>query len=250
MSTVKPGLLLLSLLALARPCPAQQAGFRDLSASWRAPDDHLPPPSCPSINSTISDIDGANPASSGEETKPSLRLTITHLAPPEFRIGDAFVSTLRLENIGTAAVLIPWQSDGETVTRISQDGTEEKYEVADINFRLTTAKKRAAMPLQSEGALFAHPDNPASYIQLAPGHWLELKLKGTVVCGLEQCPSGVEPDDHAVLTAWWYQRVLTHRVRDCNEDHGSYKVRQVDSAPFSVVLRPAPVPKGDSAGQQ
>jgi hypothetical protein len=252
MSLARLSLLSLVSFALAQPCFSQQAGFRDLTASWRAPDDHLPSPSsppCPKVNSTFSNEEDADPSPAHSEKKSaSLRLTITHLAPSQLHVGDEFVSTLRLENVGTAPVLIPWQSDGEKVTRISPDGSEEKYEVADISFRLATGNKRTAMPLQSEGALFAHPDDPASYISLAPGHWLELKLKGTVVCGLEECPTAVEADDHAVLTAWWYQRVLIHRVKDCNEDHGSHQVREVDSEPFPVVLL-APRGNGDTISE-
>ena len=246
MSPAKLSLWLL-LLALAQSCPAQQAGFRDLTASWRAPDDHIPSPSsppCPSVNSTISNGDSAASPAAEEKKPAAVRLTILSLAPSQLRLYDEFIATLRLQNTGTAPLLIPWESDGEKATRISPDGAEEKYEVADISFRIATGKKHAATPLQSEGALFAYPDNPASYIRLSSGQWVELKLKGTVVCGLEECPGGVEPDEHAVLTASWYQRVLTHRVKDCNEDHGSYKLREVDSAPFPVVLRPAPVPNG------
>lgn len=244
----------LSLIAfgLAQSSLAQQAGFRDLSASWRAPDDHLASPSsppCPSVNATFSHGENAGPPPSADAKKPAaLRLTIVHLVPSQLRLSDDFTATLRLENVGTSPVLIPWQSDGEKVTRVSPDGTEEKYEVADVSFSLAAGKKPVAMPLETEGALFAHPDDPASYTQLAPGQWLEIKLKGNVACGLDRCPIAVEADDHAVLTAWWYQRVLTHRVKDCSEDHGSYKVREVDSAPFPVVLHAAPTPSGQHAG--
>jgi hypothetical protein len=47
----------------------------------------------------------------------------------------------------------------------------------------------------------------------------------------------LKPDNQAALTAWWYQRVLTHRVNGCEETHGSYAVREVDSAPFTVVVQ-------------
>ena len=229
-------------LGVVAVCPAQQAGFRDLTTSWRAPDDHIPPPSsatCPSVNRTVSNgsqVEGRAPTD-------KIELTVAEISPPQLRVAEGFTATVRLKNIGAAKILIPWQPDGEHVTHVSADGTEEKYEVADVSFRLTASgKKSIAIPLQSEGALFAQPGDPAAYLGIDPGHWVDIKLKATVACGLDNCESEVKADDHAVLTAWWYQRVLTHKVKDCTEDHGAYTVREVDSAPFTVVVLPAPTP--------
>jgi hypothetical protein len=243
--------LVLLAVGPAQVCLAQESGFRDLTLAWRAPDDHIPSPpieTCPSVNSTVSG--GAQSTDQPTPGPKSLQLTITQIIPSELHIGADFTATVRLKNIGTAGVLIPWQPDGEKVVRISQDGTKEMYEVADVSFRLRTGdKKRAPLIVQSEGALFAHPADPASYLDLAPGGWLEVKLKGTVACGLSECPVEPEADDHAVLTAWWYQRVLTHRVQGCNEEHGSSAVREVDSAPFPVAVRPASTPSSGPTEQ-
>ena len=229
------------VLGLAAACAAQQAGYRDLTVSWRAPEDHVPTPSsalCPSVRSTVSDGDPAqSPATSG---KPGERLvfTVHQIVPAELHIGDDFTATVRLKNAGASPVLIPWQTDGEQVVRVSKDGKQEIYEVADVAFRLKTGdKKRAAMFLQSDGALFAHPDDHASYLALQPGRWIDIKLKGAVVCGLADCVAEAEADDHALLTAWWYQRVLTHQVDGCHEDHGAYTVRELDSSPYPLAIR-------------
>jgi hypothetical protein len=222
---------------------AQQAGSRDLTISWRAPEDHVAPPSssCDQVNSTVArDSQPAKPPSINEK---GLQLTIAQIAPPELTNGADFTATVRLKNIGTSKVLVPWQPDGEQATRVSQDGKEERYEVADVTFRLKTGNKsRAPMFLDSQGALFANPDDPATYLELTPGRWVDIKLKGTVECGLPECPVRIHPDDHAILTAWWYQRVLTHKVEGCNENHGSNSVRELDSAPFSVVVRASSAP--------
>jgi hypothetical protein len=69
------------------------------------------------------------------------------------------------------------------------------------------------------------------------GNWIDIKLHARVECGLENCVGNLQPDDKAALTAWWYQRVLTHRVSGCEETHGSYTVREVDSSPFTVVVK-------------
>jgi hypothetical protein len=227
-------------MGLAQFCAAQQVGSRDLTQSWQPPNDHLPSPlsaACPTVNSTISpgsQMPGATPKAIDDK---ALEFTIAELAPPELHIGEDFTATVRLKNIGSAEILVPWQPDGERVVRVSPDGKEEMYEVADVTFRLKTgAKHRAPMFLESAGALFAHPDDEASYVKLDPGRWVDVKLKGVLTCGLPECPDDAVPDDHAVLTAWWYQRILTHKVEGCSEDHGSSVVRQLDSAPRSIVV--------------
>jgi hypothetical protein len=99
--------------------------------------------------------------------------------------------------------------------------------------------KKHSIPvfLSSGGALFADPEDHSSYLSLAPRNWLELKLNATVECGVDECPGEIRPDDQAVLTAWWYERVLIHRVSGCEETHGSLKVRELDSMPFTVVVK-------------
>jgi hypothetical protein len=117
------------------------------------------------------------------------------------------------------------------------DPSEEKYEVADVSFRLATGKDhRTPIFLSSTGALFADPNDKSTYVTLAPGNWLEIKLKGVVECGAAKCLAALQADSNGVLTAWWYQRVLTHKVSGCDENHGSIDIREVDSAPFPVVV--------------
>jgi hypothetical protein len=240
-------------LGFAANCLAQQSGFRDLTTSWRAPEDHVPsPPSatCPNVKHTISDGDQETPSPAPPARPNKIDLTITEISPPKLRLGEDFTARVRLKNVGPAKILIPWQPDGEQVARVSPDGTEEKYEVADVSFRLAAGgKKSVAIPLLSDGALFAHPDDPATYLPIEPGHWVDIKVKATVACGLDNCRSDIQSDEHSVLTAWWYQRVLTHHVKDCTEDHGVDKVRGVDSAPLPVAVRPAPAPSNSTRKQ-
>jgi hypothetical protein len=165
-------------------------------------------------------------------------LTIVDTSPAKLEIGNDFNASVRLKNIGTTAVLVPSAPDGEGVLRPSADGTEEKYEVGDISFRLTTGKQHGIpVYLNSAGALFADPDDKSSYLSLKPGTWLEIKLHARVECGMEDCMGDIQPDNKAVLTAWWYQRVLSHRVSGCDETHQSVKVRELDSAPFTIEVK-------------
>ena len=225
--------------ALATLALAQMAGSRDLTTAWRAPRERLPAPSAQSCDHVDSSISGpaSDEADSPKTPGEGLALEIREIAPRELQIGKDFLATVRLKNGGPRPVSIPWTVDGEQLERVSPDGGEEQYEVADISFRLETGQQRMPMFLDSEGALFAQPQNQQSYLLLQPGAWVEIKLKASVNCGLEDCLGTIQPDDRAVLSAWWYQRILSHRVSGCEEKHGSRTVRQLDSAPFPVVVR-------------
>jgi hypothetical protein len=179
-----------------------------------------------------------NRADTGVTKTKELELTIVGTSPAKLEIGGDFNATVRLKNVGTKAVLVPAAVDGERALHTSADGTEEKYEVGDISFRVATGKQHGVpVYLNSAGALFADPEAKDSYLSLNPGTWLEIKLHARVECGLEDCIGEIEPDNKAVLTAWWYQRVLTHSVKGCEETHGSYTVRELDSSPFTVEVK-------------
>jgi hypothetical protein len=228
-----PGLILAGVLSLSVASHAQLAASRDLTQGSRVPSEHISvPQTCAKPNSSIADLP------STEQDSKTLELKIVAISPAKLEIGSDFEATVRLKNTGTTAVLVPSVMDGERVLRTSSDGTEEKYEVGDISLRLMTGKARGIpVYLNSAGALFADPDDKATYLSLAPSNWVDIKLHARVECGLDECVSEIQPDNKAVLTAWWYQRVLTHRVNGCDETHGSMKVRELDSAPFSVVVK-------------
>jgi hypothetical protein len=223
------------------PLSAQMVASRDLTQGWRAPSEHISiPETCEKPQSSVT---GGDPPNSDAAKTKDLELTIVETSPAKLEIGNDFDARVRLKNVGATAVLVPSAADGERVLRPSADGTEEKYEVGDISFRLATGKPHGIpVYLNSAGALFANPDDKASYIALEPGKWLEIKLHVRVECGMENCMGEIQPDSKAVLTAWWYQRVLSHRVTGCEETHGSLAVRELDSAPFTVEVT-SPTPK-------
>ena len=221
------------------PSFAQVVASRDLTSGWRVPPEHIAiPETCDKPRSTLINGDEAKPR---EVKNKDLELTIVETTPAKLEIGNDFNASVRLKNIGTSPVLVPSIADGEQALRASASATEEKYEVGDISFRLMTGKTHGIpIYLNSAGALFANPDDKASYLALQPGKWLEIKLHARVECEMENCMGEIQPDSKAVLTAWWYQRVLSHKVNGCEETHGSFTVREVDSAPFTVeVANPA-----------
>jgi hypothetical protein len=229
----------------AVPCFAQLAASRDLTSGWRVPSEHIAvPETCDKPRSSV--IDG-DQAKAGAVKAKDLELTIVATSPAKLEIGNDFSATVRLKNNGTTRVLVPSVADGEQVLRLSADANEEKYEVGDISFRLTTGKPHGIpIYLNSAGALFANPDDQAGYLALEPGKWLEIKLHARVECGMENCMGDIQPDSKATLSAWWYQRVLSHRVTGCEETHGSITIRELDSSPFTVEVT-APTPKMSAA---
>ena len=230
----------LALGFAAAPCFAQLVASRDLTSGWRVPSEHIAiPETCDKPSSSVIDGDQAKTASVNAK---DLELTILEISPAKLEIGNDFNASVRLKNIGTAAVMVPSIADGEQVLHSSADATEEKYEVGDISLRLLSGKPHGIpIYLNSAGALFANPDDKASYLALQPGKWLEIKLHARVECGMQNCMGEIRPDKKAELSAWWYQRVLSHKVNGCEETHGSFTVRQLDSAPFTVeVANPGP----------
>ena len=236
-------LILSGALSLLLPASwGQLVASRDVTSGWSVPPEHVAGPprdTCPKVNYSVSPADQTQKVSpaAGERVE----LQIIQVSPRELTIGQEFTATVRLKNAGTSTVLVPATADGAQLTTNAGTGgdaeTEEKYEVADVSFRLATGKDhRTPIFLSSAGALFADPGNKSTYVTLAPGNWLEVKLRGVVECGAAKCLGGLEADSSGVLTAWWYQRVLTHKVSGCEENHGSIDVREVDSNPFRVVV--------------
>jgi hypothetical protein len=245
LTSVAAGAFVLVFGFVAVPCFAQLAASRDLTSGWRVPSEHIAlPETCDKPRSSM--IDG-NQGKAGTVKAKDLELTIVETSPAKLEIGNDFNATVRLKNNGTTRVLVPSVADGEQVLHSSGDANEEKYEVGDISFRLTTGKPEGIpIYLNSAGALFANPDDKASYLALEPGKWLEIKLHARVECGMEDCMGEIQPDSKATLSAWWYQRVLSHRVTGCEETHGSITVREIDSSPFTVEVT-GPKPKMSAA---
>jgi hypothetical protein len=221
---------------------AQMVGSRDLTSGSRAPAERISvPATCAQSGSSIANDAASGNSSNAGVDENSLEVTIVSISPSPLEIGNDFTAKVRLKNNGAKAVLVPSVTDGERVLGVSTESTEEKYEVGDVSFRLMTGKDhRTPVFLNSGGALFANPDDKSSYLPLEPGNWLEIKLEGIVECGLEDCLSEIRPDNKAALTAWWYQRVLSHRINGCDETHASAKVREASSTPFSIGIRNPP----------
>ena len=231
------------LLLLGGVGLAQQAGFKDLtSVQSRVPAEHVPGPplgACPTVKTHVQN--GALTPALGAEKQDAVEFTIDSVSP--LHIGGNFTATVRLKNIGTQPLLIPWETDGERVTRVSEDGQKESYQATDIALILKSPGQRPAW-LDASAVLFAHPEVKASYLEVPPGQWAEIKINGKLACGEEELPCGkIAPEKNATLTAWWYERELTHQVHDCNEDHGNFVIREMDAKPLPVTVSATPAEK-------
>lgn len=235
------GILLLLLSGIGR---AQQAGFKDLTAvQMRVPAEHVPGPplgACPTVKTHV--LNGAPAPAVGAEKPDAVEFTIDNVSP--LHIGGDFTATLRLKNMGTQPLFVPWETDGERVTQVSEDGQTESYEVADIALILKSAAQPRPAWLDASAALFAHRDLKSSYLEVPAGQWAEIKVKGKLECGEEELPCGkIVPGKNSTLIAWWYERELTHQVHDCNDDHGNTVIREIDSKPLPVTVGAAPAEK-------
>jgi hypothetical protein len=225
---------------------AQQAASKDLTiVDSRVPADHVPGPSlgaCPTVKTNITR--GTRTPGDGSSPPDASPVELTVAAVSPLHIGGNFTATVRLKNTGSKALTIPWETDGERVTRISESGQEESYEAADIALILKSADgKQKIVWLDAGGVLFAHPDLKSSYLELAPGRWADVKVKGKLTCTQEDLPCAkIAPDPHGLLAAWWYQRELTHQVHDCNDDHGNTVIRELNSRELPVVVHAAAAP--------
>jgi hypothetical protein len=229
-------------LLLAACSFAQSAGSKDLTVNVpQPPQDHLARPAeevCPSMNTGISDgretgrVDTAAP-----QSKMNVEFSIIKISPAELRINQGFTATVRLKNIGPNTLLFPWETDGESVTRIAAGGEEENYEAVDIALRLRSGTQQIApVWLKSAGALFAHPEVKSSHIAIKPGQWVDVTMKAQVHCS-EGLPCGkIIPDRHGIMTAWWYERQLTHRIHGCDENYGNFVIRELESKPLQVIV--------------
>lgn len=217
----------------------QSVGSWDLTSELSVPQERLPSPSaqaCDKVRSSISEGSSSDLPEAEPRGTETLELSIVSVSPAALVIGEEFIANVRLKNTGMKPVLVPSLNSGEQISP-GTDASREEYEVADITFRLASGKNRTPIFLDSSGALFARPTDKGSYLALNPGNWVDLKVKGTVTCGAAKCLADIQPDGKAVLSGWWYQRILTHRVNGCDENHGTYEVRELNSTPFNVVVR-------------
>jgi hypothetical protein len=189
------------------------------------------------VNTRVSD--GAIVQSVEEPTKEYLQLSVGELAPRDLQSGVNFEAVIRLTNAGTSSVRVPWEVDGEKVVRTSSDGKQEGYEVVDLGLALGTGRNRAApVSLKAAGVLFADPELSAGGIELPPGQWVDIKIKGKAECSnTGSLCDDIVGDDHAELVARWYERVATHRIDGCNEDHGNFVRRELESKPLRIAVR-------------
>jgi hypothetical protein len=181
--------------------------------------------------------DGAVVPTDPSEPRESLVLSLAEVNPRRLQIGAEFQATIRLMNSGKVPVKVPWETDGEKVMRSS--GDEESYDVVDLYLRLGTAGV-SPVTLKSAGVLFADVELNKGSIKLAPGEWVEVRIRGRVQCGLTGTLCGaLGPDKNGRLVARWHERVLTHSMHGCEIKSGNFERRELSSEPYYVTVEPA-----------
>jgi hypothetical protein len=172
------------------------------------------------------------------EDPPDLKLSITK-AEFSFIENDPVVSiTMRLQNSGVYSTSIPWSSQPvEAVSLGAFSVHDTGYELATIEFSSKTGGKKIV--LRGGVALWAQPGNMAQLMKIAPGEWVEFKLRAKPDCLQDEaalCLSQLTKNKFAV-TAFWWQRLLTKTVENgCTTEHGAYTQTELFSNTVDVVL--------------
>ena len=225
------------LIFFATAAFSQQVASRDLTTFTRAPASVPQNPAaaaqeknCPSgIIATIAD------GVIIPEKKENLKLTLVGVIPSPIQVAGDITATIRLENKGNSVVQVPWTKDEERIRDLPQEEKDKGYEFASISLELRTGSNRnLTSVLKAEAQLFAHPDEPWSHLEIAPGHWVEIKFKGSVQCKRKDFCNLLQKDDAGLLIASWDQWLFTTTYKDCEKTDGNYKERELKSNPQRV----------------
>jgi hypothetical protein len=108
-----------------------------------------------------------------------------------------------------------------------------------------TKTTREIAELRGGVTFWAQPENPVQHLKLRPGEWVDLKFSVDVVCKSidEQVCSRYLNGDAVQLTAWWYERDLTHLRVGCKITDSAYTSREFESSPFDFAQPIAEKPK-------
>ncbi len=235
----KTAALLVAIAALSSGMAfGQQVAFHDFaSEKSTAPITRTWIPSgksCPRTDDQFIEITCGSQRSPERE---KLSLSIEEVRPSAFHIGDHFEVTVRLNNVGQTVVRVPWQTFGPDAMQVSTDGATASHQEVGLLLRLESAGKSNS--IGDEVNLYANPVLGWSYVDLAPGNWVTIRLVGRVHCGDDSTCKEIRPDRHAKLTARWFEYLYQRTVKDCIPSETNLTTRKMDSKPVSVALKPA-----------
>jgi hypothetical protein len=190
--------------------------------------------SCPGTNDQFIEIACGSQRSPEPE---KLSLSIEEVRPNVLHIGDQFEVTVRLDNVGQTVVRVPWQTFGPDTMQVSSDGATASHQEVGLLLRLESAGKSNSVG--GKVNLYANPVLGWSYVDLAPGNWVTIRLVGRVHCADDSSCKEIRPDRHAKLSARWFEYLYQRTVKNCVPSETNLTSRKIDSRPVSVALKPA-----------
>jgi len=171
-----------------------------------------------------------------------LQLEIVAVDPRLVYDGAAMVVTVRVKNIGDLPVLLPWESN-RVEPDIDAKSGDTSYESASIHLTFGTREDRKHYTyLKGEATLTAAPSNRVQHLELLSGQWADVKFKAAVECASKEtwaCKQ-FQADEHAQVTAHWWEWLFTRQEKGCGGMRGAFKSRTLESSPLEVVYVASP----------
>ena len=233
------------MLFASQRAPAQLVATKDLTDTGSV---RTSPQEVPSASRTPDDPDqqecffGVADGVILRDVPEKLNLEIVSVDPRLVYDGTRLAITVRLKNLGDLPVLVPWQT-----TQVEPD-TDPKtgdtsYESATIHLTFGTLKDRKQYTyLKGEVTFVAVPSNRAQYLELLTGQWVDVKFNAAIECSSKEtwaCKQ-FHADEHAQLTAHWWEWLFTREKKGCGGMRGAYKSRTLESSPLEVVYVASP----------
>jgi hypothetical protein len=181
------------------------------------------------------------------EPQEKLHLAIVNTEPRLVYAQTPITVTVRLKNVGDHRVLIPWETH-QVESDIDPKTGATRYESATIQLEFGTLPDRKNNSyLKGEATLVAAPSRREQHVELLSGQWVDIKLKAAIQCDSTESLA-CEPfnaDEHAQLTAHWWESLFTYEEEGCSVWRGAYKSRMLNSSPMEVVY--VALPRSDAS---
>jgi hypothetical protein len=160
------------------------------------------------------------------------------------------VVTARLKSLNVyAPAEIPWETCPIIAIQTDPKDPTVKSKAATIWVWMNLPGKPREIANLAGGVNFcAQPNNSAQHLKLRPGEWVDIKFSVGVVCKSYEEPvcSSYLQGDAVQLTAWWYERELTHLRKGCEIKDGAYTSREFKSTTFDFVQPITAKPEGST----
>jgi hypothetical protein len=176
-------------------------------------------------------VDGGN--------RDHLDLSIVNAQPERRDDQPRLTITVRLKNLNVyVPAEIPWEISPVVPVQADPHDPAVSYEAASMWIWMKLPKpSREIASLPGGVSFWAQPGNPAHHLKLHPGEWVDIKFSVGVICDsihAQVCTHFLN-GDAVQLTAWWYERDLTHVRKGCVVTDNAYTSREFESSPFEYI---------------